>query len=214
MAAAGLWFLTGYLVGSVPIGLLIGRVAGIDIRRYGTGNIGASNVLRNMGLLPAVAVGVVSFAQGAVPAAAAAALTSSPVSIAAAAVGSVTGYGWSCLLHFRGGRAVGTATGALVAIAPAGILPLLGLYAVGGVLRQPAVGVLLGMGAFLVYMLLWPHPAVLLASAVLIVGLILWKRLEGVRGDLRLPAGRPAGILVGRLLFDRRPGQRLVGPRD
>jgi hypothetical protein len=101
-----------------------------------------------------------------------------------------------------------------VAIAPAGILPLLGLYAVGGVLRQPAVGVLLGMAAFLAYMLLWPHPAVLLAAAVLIVALILWKRLEGVRGDLRVPAGSPAGILVDRLLFDRRPGQRLVGPRD
>jgi glycerol-3-phosphate acyltransferase PlsY len=214
MAAAGLWFLTGYLVGSVPIGLLIGRVAGIDIRRYGTGNIGASNVLRNMGLLPAAAVGVVSFAQGAVPAAAAAALTSSPVSVAAAAVGSVAGYGWSWLLHFRGGRAVGTATGALVAIAPAGILPLLGLYAVGGVLRQPAVGVLLGMAAFLGYMLLWPHPAVLMVAALLIVVVVLSKRLEGLRGDLRVTSGRPADIVVGRLLFDRRPGQRLVGPRD
>jgi glycerol-3-phosphate acyltransferase PlsY len=214
MAAAGLWFLTGYLVGSVPIGLLVGRVAGIDIRRYGTGNIGASNVLRNMGFLPAAAVGVVSFAQGAVPAGAAAALTSSPASEAAAAIGSVAGYGWSCLLHFRGGRAVGTATGALVAIAPAGIVPLLGLYAVGGLLRQPAVGVLLGMAAFLVYMLLWPHPAVLMAAAVLIVAIVLWKRLEGLRGDLRVTSGRPADIVVGRLVFDRRPGQRLVGPRD
>jgi glycerol-3-phosphate acyltransferase PlsY len=214
MAAAGLWFLTGYLVGSVPIGLLIGRLAGIDIRRYGTGNIGASNILRNMGFLPAAAVGVASFAQGALPAGAAAALASSPPSVAAAAVGSVAGYGWSWLLHLRGGRAVGTATGALVAIAPAGILPLLGLYAVGGVLRQPAVGVLLGMAAFLVYMLLWPHPAVLMVAAVLIVALVLSKRLEGLRGDLHVTAGRPAGIVVGRLLFDRRPGQRLAGPRD
>jgi hypothetical protein len=49
---------------------------------------------------------------------------------------------------------------------------------------------------------------------VLIVAIVLWKRLEGLRGDLRVTSGRPTDIVVGRLVFDRRPGQRLVGPRD
>src|SRR5215467_14992511 len=98
VSAAGLWFVAGYLVGSVPVGLIVGRLAGVDIRRYGTGNIGASNVLRNVGLLPAAVVAVASFAQGLGPAWAAAALTGSPAATAAAAVGSVVGYGWSFLL--------------------------------------------------------------------------------------------------------------------
>src|SRR6266567_2530105 len=85
MATAGLWFLAGYLVGSVPVGLLVGRLAGVDIRRYGTGNIGASNVLRNLGLLPAGVVAVASFAQGLAPAAAAGLLTGSPRALAGAA---------------------------------------------------------------------------------------------------------------------------------
>lgn len=214
MATAVLWFLTGYLVGSLPVGLIVGRLHGIDIRRYGTGNIGASNMLRNVGIVPAAVVGVTSFAQGVAPAWTAGALGGSDLDVAAAAVGSVVGYGWSFLLAFRGGRAVGTATGALAALAPYGLVPLLGLYAVGGLLRQPAPGVLLGLAAYLVYVLAWPHPAAIVVGAALVVAAVLFKRLEGVRGDLREESGRPADILLERLVFDRRPGQRLVGPND
>ncbi len=215
MATAGLWFVAGYLVGSVPVGLLVARaVGGIDIRRYGTGNIGASNVARNLGLLPGAVVGVVSFVQGAGPAWAAGALTGSPPAAAAAAVGSVAGYGWSLLVSFRGGRAVATATGALAAMSPPGLVPLLALYALGGLLRQPAVGVLSGMLAYLLYVRLLPHRPEVVAATALIVAIVVVKRLDGVRGDLRGRPGHRREILVGRLLFDRRPGQRLVGPND
>lgn len=215
MALAGVWFMVGYLVASLPAGLLIGRLAGVDIRRYGTGNIGASNVMRNLGLVPAAVVGLVSFLQGFGPAWVAGAVTGSPVAVAAAATGSVVGYGWSFLLAFHGGRAVGTATGALAAIAPMGLIPLLGFYALGGLLRQPAPGVLLGLIAYLVYLQLGAHPVALTVGASLIVAAILLKRLDHVRDDLRAAdPGQHLEILLGRLLFDRRPGQRLVGRND
>src|SRR5205807_2147998 len=83
--AAGSWSLAGYLVGSVPVGMLVARRAGIDIRRHGTGNIGASNVLRNVGPAPAAIVALASFAQGLAPAWAAGLLTGSPLAVAAAA---------------------------------------------------------------------------------------------------------------------------------
>ena len=214
MATAGLWFLAGYLVGSLPVGLLVGRLGGIDIRRYGTGNIGASNVMRNLGPAPAAVVGVTSFVQGLGPAWAAGALTGSPAAVGAAAVGSVVGYGWSFLLAFRGGRAVGAATGALAALWPVGLVPLLSLYALGGLLRQPAPGVLLGLLAFLVALRLWPHSPEVVGAAVLVVAAVVLKRLDGVRADLRAPAVRAGDVLFDRLVFDRRPGQRLVGPND
>jgi glycerol-3-phosphate acyltransferase PlsY len=214
MATAGPWFLAGYLVGSVPVGLLVGRLAGVDIRRYGTGNIGASNVLRNLGLLPAGVVAVASFAQGLAPAAAAGWLTGSPRAVAGAATGSVIGYGWSFLLHFRGGRAVGTATGSLAAISLPGLLPLLGGYALGGLLRQPAPGVLLGLIGYLAYLRLWSQPVELVVAAVLVIGVVLLKRLDGVGDDLRADPGHGVAILLDRLVFDRRPGQRLVGRND
>jgi glycerol-3-phosphate acyltransferase PlsY len=214
VATAGSWFLAGYLVGSVPVGLVVSRLAGVDIRRYGTGNIGASNIMRNVGLLPAAVVGVASFAQGLGPAWAAGALTRSPAAVAAAAVGSVVGCGWSFLLTFRGGRAVGAATGALAALSLPGLVPMLGLYALGGLLRQPAPGVLLGLLAFLAYLRFGPHPWELVLAAVLVVLAVILKRLDGVRADLRAESGRRGDILRERLLFDRRPGQRLVGPND
>ncbi len=206
--------MAGYLVGSVPVGLLVGRLGGVDIRRYGTGNIGASNVMRNLGLVPAAVVAVASFAQGLAPAAAAGLLTGSPRALAGAATGSVVGYGWSFLLHFRGGRAVGTATGSLAAISLPGLLPLLCCYALGGLVRQPAPGVLLGLVAYLAYLRLWPQPTELVVAALLIAGVVLVKRLDGVLEDLRADPGHGPGILVERLVFDRRPGQRLVGRND
>jgi acyl phosphate:glycerol-3-phosphate acyltransferase len=214
VATTAIWFLSGYVVGSIPIGLAVGRLAGVDIRRYGTGNIGASNVLRNLGLLPAAVVAVGSFAQGLGPAWAAAALTRSPAAVAAAAVGSVFGYGWSFLLAFRGGRAVGAATGALAALSPVGLIPLLGLYAIGGLLRQPAPGVLLGLLAFLASLAFGTHSWEIVAAAALVVGAVLLKRLDGVRDDLRANADRHGAVLLDRLVFDRRPGQRLVGRND
>ena len=214
MALAGLCFVAGYLVGSVPVGLLVGRRAGIDIRRYGTGNIGASNVLRNVGLLPAAVVAIASFAQGLAPALVVSRLTGSRAALAAAAVGPVIGYGWSFLLAFRGGRAVGTATGALTAISLPGLVPLVVFYALGGLVRQPAVGVLAGLAAYLAYLGFSPHPVELVAAALVVVAAVLLKRLDGVRDDLRGEPGGHAGIVLSRLVFDRRPGQRLVGPND
>ena len=213
MTEIGLWFLTGYAIGSVPVGFLVGRLRGIDIRRYGTGNIGASNVWRNLGFLPAALVGPLTFVQGVGPAWAAGWLTGSPWNVASAAVGSVVGYGWSFLLHFHGGSAVGTATGALAAISPPGLVPLLGFYVLGGALQRSAPGVLLGLISFVVYMVVSRRPTELLAASALIVGLVVLKRLDGVLDDLRTGSHR-GRIMADRLIFDRRPGQRLVGPRD
>ncbi len=214
----GFWFIAGYLVGSIPVGLVVGRVAGVDIRRYGTGNIGASNVMRNLGLVPAAVVGVSSFVQGVVPAWVAGVLTGSPKAVSAAAVGSVIGYGWSFLLAFHGGRAVGTATGALAALSPVGLVPLLGMYALGGLMRQPAPGVLLGLLAFLVCLRFVTQPWEVVVGAALIVAVVVLKRLDGVREDLGgadfVGWGRLGDIVFGRLVFDRRPGQRLVGRND
>jgi glycerol-3-phosphate acyltransferase PlsY len=214
MASAGLCFIAGYLVGSVPVGLLVSRLAGVDIRRYGTGNIGASNVLRNVGRLPAAVVAIASFAQGLAPALVAGLVTGTRLAVAAAAAGSVIGYGWSFLLAFRGGRAVGTATGALTAISLPGLVPLVTFYALGGLVRQPAVGVLTGLVAYLGYLGFSPHPVELTVAAIVVVGAVLLKRLDGVRDDLRAEPGHQAGILLTRLVFDRRPGQRLVGRND
>jgi acyl phosphate:glycerol-3-phosphate acyltransferase len=208
-----IFFALGAIVGSIPLGVLVGKMtSGIDIRRYGTGNIGASNVLRNVGLLPAAIVGVGSFLQGFGPAYLADRMTHSTLAVAGAGVGAVAGYGWSAFLRFHGGSAVGTATGALAMFAPLGLVPLLAGYAIGGLLRHPAPFVLVGMVAFLVFTIVMAVALPLVVASFAILALILIKRLDGIRGDLRHFPDRRLAIVRDRLVHDRRPGRPLQGP--
>jgi glycerol-3-phosphate acyltransferase PlsY len=118
-----------YLIGAVPIGYLIGRAFGVaDIRRHGSGNIGATNVLRTAGRLPAIltlggdiAKGYLAVVTGA--ALAASSQTSDTRVMAASAVAAVIGNCWSVFLGFRGGKGVATGLGALLRIVPWAVLP-------------------------------------------------------------------------------------------
>ncbi len=113
----------GYLLGSIPFGLLLTRAAGLgDIRRMGSGNIGATNVLRtgNKGL--AAATVLLDGGKGAAAVLLAAWLFG-PGGALWAGVGAVLGHAFPVWLGFKGGKAVATSFGALIAAAwPVGIL--------------------------------------------------------------------------------------------
>lgn len=111
-----------YLVGAIPVGFLVARVRGLgDIRGHGSGNIGATNVLRTMGKAAAAATLLGDVAKGAL----AVWLGSmvSPGGAAAAAVAAVAGNCWPVFLGFRGGKGVATGSGALLVLVPWAVLP-------------------------------------------------------------------------------------------
>jgi len=111
--------LVAYLVGAVPIGLLVARAFGVaDLRQHGSGNIGATNVLRTLGRGPAVATLIGDVAKGFIAVAAAGAIVRDPGVTAAAAVAAVLGNCWSVFLRFRGGKGVATGLGALLHLVP------------------------------------------------------------------------------------------------
>jgi acyl phosphate:glycerol-3-phosphate acyltransferase len=118
-----------YLIGAVPIGYLIGRAFGVaDIRRHGSGNIGATNVLRTAGRLPAILTLAGDIAKGYLAVVTGSALAggatgSAPGVMAASAVAAVIGNCWSVFLGFRGGKGVATGLGALLRIVPLAVLP-------------------------------------------------------------------------------------------
>jgi glycerol-3-phosphate acyltransferase PlsY len=119
-----------YLIGAVPVGYLVGRAFGVaDIRRHGSGTIGATNVLRTAGRLPAIltlggdiAKGYLAVVAGAAFGAGASSGGDSGV-LAASAVAAVIGNCWSVFLGFRGGKGVATGLGALLKIVPLAVLP-------------------------------------------------------------------------------------------
>jgi glycerol-3-phosphate acyltransferase PlsY len=113
-----------YLIGAIPVGYLVARLTGgADIRRSGSGGIGATNVLRTLGVLPAIATLVGDIAKGYLAVRAAGAVASAPWGEAAGAVLAIVGNCWPVFLGFRGGKGVATGFGAFLALAPLATAP-------------------------------------------------------------------------------------------
>jgi acyl phosphate:glycerol-3-phosphate acyltransferase len=114
-----------YLVGALPIGYLVGRAFGVaDIRRHGSGSIGATNVLRTAGKLPALLTLLGDILKGWSAVALAAFVGSGDTAITAlSAVAAVVGNCWSVFLGFRGGKGVATGLGALLRLVPLATVP-------------------------------------------------------------------------------------------
>lgn len=106
-------------MGSVPFGYLVCRLArGIDIRSYGSGNIGATNVLRTLGPWPALATALLDVAKGAGSVLIARAVGQGEWVVAAAGLACGLGGSFSPLLGFSGGKGIAVGTGVLVALVP------------------------------------------------------------------------------------------------
>ena len=116
-------FCLAYLMGSIPSGVVAGRLKGVDIRRHGSGNVGATNVARVAGKLPGALVLLVDVAKGWVPVTL---LASKAVGFGASTpesflqielgVAAVAGHIWNPFLQFRGGKGVATALGVLLGL--------------------------------------------------------------------------------------------------
>jgi glycerol-3-phosphate acyltransferase PlsY len=127
-----------YLVGSIPTGYLIGRLLrGIDIRSYGSGNIGAANALRVLGKPAGITALALDVAKGFVAVTAFAALAASgrsPLSPSmmkiALGIVAIAGHNWTIFLRFKGGKGVATSAGVFLGIAWAPVLISAGVFAV------------------------------------------------------------------------------------
>ena len=127
---------SGYLLGSLPSGVIVGRLFGhVDVRAQGSGKTGATNVMRSLGPGPAVMVALLDIAKGAAavllarfvifPAGPHAALdvqNLSAVAQAIAGLAALLGHNYSLFIHFTGGRGVATGAGALLAMTPLAML--------------------------------------------------------------------------------------------
>ena len=186
----------GYLVGSVPFAFLLARRRGVDLRRTGSGNVGAANVLRTSGVPNAVVAMCLDVAKGAVAVLVAQRLSGGPATPVAGGLAAVIGHIYPAWIGFRGGKGVATAAGVFVVLAPlavalAGVVFALTTWAT----RYISVGsvtaaVMLAVTAAVAEV----SPAVTVGAAV--VALIIVHRHRGNLG--RLLAGT-----------ERRVGERL-----
>lgn len=118
-----LLIVASYLLGSVPFGLVYARLRGVDIRKVGSGNIGATNVSRQFGFLGGfVPVFLLDFLKGALPVIAARFLPALPIPtdvvMICAGMAAMLGHIFPIYLGFKGGKGVATAGGMVMAFAP------------------------------------------------------------------------------------------------
>jgi glycerol-3-phosphate acyltransferase PlsY len=111
----------GYLSGSIPFGVIVGRMKGVDPRTCGSGNIGATNVLRVLGVGPGIAVLVLDILKGWFPVWLAqtwqpSGVAATPAAVLAVSAMALLGHGFSVFLRFGGGKAVATGCGVLLAL--------------------------------------------------------------------------------------------------
>jgi glycerol-3-phosphate acyltransferase PlsY len=120
--------LFAYALGSVPFALILARRSGADLRRIGSGNLGAANVLRASGVKAGVMVAILDISKGAFSVAIAGRLTDNPAAPAIAGLAAIVGHIYPAWLRFRGGKGVATACGVFSVLTPIALPPALAIF--------------------------------------------------------------------------------------
>jgi acyl phosphate:glycerol-3-phosphate acyltransferase len=186
----------GYLIGSIPFAFLLSRRRGIDLRHVGSGNVGATNVLRTSGLSDAVIAMSLDALKGSIAVLVASRVALGPATPVAAGLASVIGHIYPVWLHFKGGKGVATAAGVFGVLAPAavGIASVVFVLAVWAT-RYMSAGSLAGAVTLVIATAASDVPATVAVGACVAALVIIHRH----RGNLsRIVAGT-----------ERRVGQRL-----
>jgi acyl phosphate:glycerol-3-phosphate acyltransferase len=196
VVSAALAVVLAYVVGAVPIGVLVARAFGIgDLQRQGSGNIGATNVLRTAGRLPAILTLAGDIAKG-YTAAAMAAFAPEPPVAAACAVAAVAGNCWSVFLGFRGGKGVATGLGALLRLVPVAVVPAAVVWLVVTVVSGfVSLGSVLAAACVPLGALLLGYPASAVLAAVAVAVIVVVRHRENIA---RLLAGTERSVSARR----------------
>jgi acyl phosphate:glycerol-3-phosphate acyltransferase len=178
----------GYVLGSIPTGLLVARwQKGVDIRRHGSGNIGMTNVLRAVGKGAAALTLVGDLVKGLLPVLLARAWLTYPWAIGLVALAAVIGHLYPVFAGFHGGKGVATTLGASLPLLPGPLLIAFLVFATCVALRrQVSLGSLAAAAALPIAALVWGSPAAYVLYALVAATLIWYRHRENIQ---RLLAG-------------------------
>ena len=177
----------GYLFGSIPFALLLTRPRGIDLRDVGSRNIGAANVLRTAGVVPAIAVMLLDGAKGAMAVVAARLMSDDPAVVMTAGLAAIVGHVYPAWLRFRGGKGVAASAGVFAMLAPvATAIAALVFVATIVVTRFISAGSIAGALALVVAAAAGNVPGPIVAGAIAAAILVVHRHRDNLA---RLVAG-------------------------
>jgi len=189
----------GYLLGSIPFAYITGRLKkGVDIRQVGGHNLGALNVMREVGLLPGVAVLIADIGKGSLAVLIAFWLGLPMIWVFVAGFAAVLGHNWPILLGFKGGKGAATTLGVLFALVPSEFAISLAIMALVIVITSN-IRLAIIIGLALLPLFIWRFDG----SVMLIAYSLALFLFLGVRS---LPSVREAITSTGNkknLIFDR-----------
>ena len=180
-----------YVLGSIPWGFLITLgVKGVDIRQYGSGMVGTSNVLRTSGGAYALLALILDLSKGLLAVALARAVSDSAAAEVVAGLLALAGHNWPVFLGFKGGRGIVTGLGALLMMEPiAGAIAIAVFTPVTLLTRYLSLGsvtsVLVAVIAVLVMVLLDRSQATYLWYAGIGAGMIIWQHRDNINRLLK-----------------------------
>ena len=160
--------LAAYLLGSIPFALILARRWGSDLRAVGSGNLGATNVMRASGVRAGMLVAILDMGKGAASVWLAARISDGAPLPAAAGLAAIIGHIYPVWLRFRGGKGVATACGVFSILTPLAVPPALAIFAAAVWLtKYISLGSVLASMALppIAYALGSPAPAVIAAAA-------------------------------------------------
>ena len=189
----------GYLLGSVPNAYIAGRLAkGVDIRQVGGGNMGALNVMREIGTVAGISVFLADVAKGTLAVLAAQWLGVPLLAVFAAGFAAVVGHSWPVWLKFRGGQGLATAMGVLIVLAPIEFAIGFAIIAVVVLITSNArLGVAVGLVLLPLIIWLFGGGLPLIIFALILPLFCVLKALSRLKSDFASPEGRKSFI------FDR-----------
>jgi glycerol-3-phosphate acyltransferase PlsY len=175
--------IVGYLVGSIPTAYIVSRLRkGIDIRKVGSGNMGAANVMRQIGTHEGIFVGLIDIAKGAGAILIAQALNVSELWVYAAGFAALVGHNFPVFAGFRGGRGSATIIGIFLVLAPKAILVTLVVLAIPFFTSRKFTGaIIVGFGLLPVFIWVFEGSLELVRYALAIDLFMLVRNLSGIR---------------------------------
>lgn len=180
--------LLAYLMGSLPFGLWIAKIwANINIREYGSGNIGVSNVLRTVGIVPAIIVLILDAGKGLAPVLLARRFLDDDVAWLAVGVCAVLGHSLPVFARFKGGRGVATTCGVMLGLSWKVLLVLFGIWS--GTLwltRYISLASILAAVALPISLVVFSYPTVYVIFGIMLGAFVIWRHRPNIR---RLAAG-------------------------
>lgn len=186
----------GYLLGSIPFGVLASKVLGKDVRRYGSGNIGATNVLRVLGIPAAVVVLAGDIGKGLLAMFLAKRILVNQWTVMLAGLAAIAGHNWSIFLGFKGGKGVATSLGVALMLSPALTAAVILVFVfVVATTRYVSLGSVLAaaLAPFISYAL--DLPAGIIVFSVVAGAFIVirhWKNIQRIRAGTEHRLGEKA----------------------